>query len=129
MYIEESGLSQGGIYRFYNDLDEIWKNTSLWKEIIQINLTEQLRNVKVPYIVLQGDESLLDNRLSSFTNSLLSENLSGIIGHALALGSTDTHGVFHAAADVQLRIAQEQAGAEGEVFGHDEVGSAARRSL
>ena len=35
------------------------KNTSLWKEIIQINLTEQLRNVKVPYIILQGDTDIV----------------------------------------------------------------------
>lgn len=36
-------------------VNEYMKNTSLWKEIIRINLTEQLRNVKVPYIMLQGD--------------------------------------------------------------------------
>ena len=35
------------------------KNTSLWKEILQINLTEQLRNVKVPYIILQGDTDIV----------------------------------------------------------------------
>ena len=35
------------------------KNTSLWKEIIQIDLTEQLRNVKVPYMVLQGDTDIV----------------------------------------------------------------------
>ncbi|MBQ4522466.1 MAG: alpha/beta fold hydrolase [Lachnospiraceae bacterium] len=35
------------------------KNTSLWKEIIQINLTEQLINVKVPYIILQGDTDIV----------------------------------------------------------------------
>lgn len=35
------------------------KNTSLWKGIIQINLTEQLRNVKVPYIILQGDTDIV----------------------------------------------------------------------
>ncbi len=35
------------------------KNTSLWKEIIQIDLTEQLRNVKVPYIILQGDTDIV----------------------------------------------------------------------
>ena len=35
------------------------KNTSLWKEIIQIDLTEQLRSVKVPYIILQGDTDIV----------------------------------------------------------------------
>lgn len=35
------------------------KNTSLWKEIIQIDLTEQLRNVKVPYMILQGDTDIV----------------------------------------------------------------------
>ncbi|MEE1027492.1 MAG: alpha/beta fold hydrolase [Agathobacter sp.] len=35
------------------------KNTSLWKEIIQIDLTEQLRNVKIPYMVLQGDTDIV----------------------------------------------------------------------
>lgn len=35
------------------------KNTSLWKEIIRINLTEQLRNVKVPYIILRGDTDIV----------------------------------------------------------------------
>lgn len=35
------------------------KNTSLWKEIIQINLTEQLKNVKVPYTILQGDTDIV----------------------------------------------------------------------
>lgn len=35
------------------------KNTSLWKEIIQINLTEQLTNVKIPYIILQGDTDIV----------------------------------------------------------------------
>lgn len=35
------------------------KNTSLWKEILQIDLTEQLRNVKVPYLILQGDTDIV----------------------------------------------------------------------
>lgn len=35
------------------------KNTSLWKEIIQINLTEQLRNVEIPYVILQGDTDIV----------------------------------------------------------------------
>jgi len=35
------------------------KNTSLWKEIVHINLSEQLRNVKIPYIILQGDTDIV----------------------------------------------------------------------
>ena len=35
------------------------KNASLWKELIQIDLTEQLRHVKVPYIILQGDTDIV----------------------------------------------------------------------
>ena len=35
------------------------KNTSLWKEIIRINLTEQLQNVRIPYIILQGDTDIV----------------------------------------------------------------------
>lgn len=35
------------------------KNTSLWKEIIQINLTEQLKSVRIPYIILQGDTDIV----------------------------------------------------------------------
>lgn len=35
------------------------KNTSLWKEIIQINLTEQLSNVEIPYVILQGDTDIV----------------------------------------------------------------------
>ena len=35
------------------------KNTSLWKEIIQINLSKQLRNVEIPYIILQGDTDIV----------------------------------------------------------------------
>lgn len=35
------------------------KNTSLWKEILRLNLTEQLRNVEIPYIILQGDTDIV----------------------------------------------------------------------
>ena len=35
------------------------KNTSLWKEILQIDLTEQLRSVKIPYMILQGDTDIV----------------------------------------------------------------------
>lgn len=35
------------------------KNFSLWREIIQINLAEALRNVRIPYIILQGDTDIV----------------------------------------------------------------------
>ena len=31
------------------------KNNSLWKEILQLDLSDVLSNVQVPYIILQGD--------------------------------------------------------------------------
>ena len=40
-------------------LNGYMKNTSLWKEILQVDLTEQLRNVKVPYMILQGDTDIV----------------------------------------------------------------------
>lgn len=35
------------------------KNTSLWKEILRVNLTEQLKKVEIPYIILQGDTDII----------------------------------------------------------------------
>lgn len=35
------------------------KNTSLWKEILSLNLTEQLKKVEIPYIILQGDTDIV----------------------------------------------------------------------
>lgn len=35
------------------------KNTSLWREILKINLSEQLSNVKIPYVILQGDTDIV----------------------------------------------------------------------
>lgn len=35
------------------------KNTSLWKEILRLNLTKQLKKVKIPYIMLQGDTDIV----------------------------------------------------------------------
>lgn len=34
-------------------------NTSLWKEILRLNLTEQLKKVEIPYIILQGDTDIV----------------------------------------------------------------------
>ena len=35
------------------------KNNSLWKEILKLDLSEPLINVKVPYIILQGDTDIV----------------------------------------------------------------------
>ncbi|MDE6312938.1 MAG: alpha/beta fold hydrolase [Lachnospiraceae bacterium] len=35
------------------------KNSSLWKEILKLDLSNQLSNVKVPYIMLQGDTDIV----------------------------------------------------------------------
>ncbi len=35
------------------------KNKSLWKEILRVNLTEQLKKVEIPYIILQGDTDII----------------------------------------------------------------------
>lgn len=32
---------------------------SLWKEILRLNLTEQLKSAKIPYIILQGDTDIV----------------------------------------------------------------------
>lgn len=34
-------------------------NTTLWKEILRLDLTEQLKNVEIPYIILQGDTDII----------------------------------------------------------------------
>lgn len=63
------------------------KNTSLWKEIIQINLTEQLRNVKIPYIILQGDTdivastSLVKELIANSNNTYLDCKVVADTGH------------------------------------------------
>lgn len=63
------------------------KNTSLWKEITQINLSEQLRNVEVPYIILQGDTDivastkLVKELVASSNNANLSCRVVANTGH------------------------------------------------
>lgn len=53
------------------------KNTSLWKEIIHINLTEQLKSVQIPYIILQGDTDIVASTKSveELVNSSNNANL------------------------------------------------------
>ncbi len=35
------------------------KNRSLWKEILEIDLSKTLENVKIPYVILQGDTDIV----------------------------------------------------------------------
>ncbi|MDD6794186.1 MAG: alpha/beta fold hydrolase [Clostridiaceae bacterium] len=37
------------------------KNTSLWPEILKINLSSQLSNVQIPYVILQGDTDIVSS--------------------------------------------------------------------
>lgn len=72
------------------------KNTSLWKEIIHINLTEQLKSVRIPYIILQGDtdivastksvEELVNNRNNANLNCKVVANT----GHMPGVEMMDT---------------------------------------
>ena len=39
-------------------------NTTLWKEILRLDLTEQLKNVEIPYIILQGDTDIIASTLT-----------------------------------------------------------------
>lgn len=63
------------------------KNTSLWKEITRINLTEQLKNVKIPYVILQGDTDivastkLVEELIVNSDNSNLSCKVVANTGH------------------------------------------------
>lgn len=72
------------------------KNTSLWKEIIRINLTEQLRNVKVPYIILQGDTdivastSLVKELVTDSNNAYLDCKVVTNTGHIFSIEMMDT---------------------------------------
>lgn len=34
-------------------------NVSLWKEILQLDLYEMLKNIKIPYTILQGDTDIV----------------------------------------------------------------------
>jgi pimeloyl-ACP methyl ester carboxylesterase len=53
------------------------KNKSLWKEILKLDLSENLLNVKIPYICLQGDTDIvastrtINELVNNSNNSLL----------------------------------------------------------
>lgn len=72
------------------------KNTSLWKEITQINLTEQLRNVEIPYVILQGDTDivastkLVKELIANSNNSNLSCRVVANTGHMPGVEMMDT---------------------------------------
>lgn len=72
------------------------KNTSLWKEIIQINLTEQLRNIEIPYVILQGDTDivastkLVQELIANSNNSHLSCRVIANTGHMPGVEMMDT---------------------------------------
>lgn len=66
------------------------KNMSLWNEILKIDLTDQLQDVKIPYIILQGDtdiisstrlvEKLVDESNNSNLECIVVENTGHIPG-------------------------------------------------
>ena len=72
------------------------KNTSLWKEIVQINLTEPLKNVKIPYIILQGDTDivastrLVKDLVADSNNTNLSCKVVADTGHLPGVCMMDT---------------------------------------
>ena len=63
---------------------------SLWNEILKIELTDQLQDVKIPYIILQGDtdiisstrlvEKLVDESNNSNLECIVVENTGHIPG-------------------------------------------------
>lgn len=72
------------------------KNSSLWKEIIQINLTEQLRGVQVPYMILQGDTDIIASTKSvkelvdNCDNANLEYKVVANTGHMFGVEMMDT---------------------------------------
>lgn len=72
------------------------KNTSLWKEIIHINLTVQLKSVQIPYIILQGDTDivastkLVEELVNSSNNTNLDCKVVATTGHLPGVEMMDT---------------------------------------
>lgn len=50
------------------------KNRSLWKEILQLDLTDTLRTVQVPYVILQGDTDIVASTVTAAALVKGSEN-------------------------------------------------------
>lgn len=63
------------------------KNLSLWKEILNIDLSNQLRNVRIPYVMLQGDTDIVASTkqvkdlIADSNNSYLSCKVIANTGH------------------------------------------------
>lgn len=72
------------------------KNRSLWKEITRINLTEQLSNVKIPYMILQGDTDIVastkqvEELIANSNNSNLKCKVVANTGHMPGVEMMDT---------------------------------------
>ena len=72
------------------------KNTSLWKEIIHINLTEQLKSVRIPYVILQGDTDIVastksvEELVNSCNNANLDCKVVANTGHMPGIEMMDT---------------------------------------
>ena len=54
------------------------KNTSLWNEIVRLDLTEQLSKVEIPYLILQGDTDIVASTqtVKELVSKSVNENLS-----------------------------------------------------
>lgn len=72
------------------------KNTSLWKEILRLDLTEQLKNVEIPYIILQGDTDIVASTqtikelVSLSNNTNLRYKIVANTGHIAGVEMMDT---------------------------------------
>ena len=72
------------------------KNTSLWKEILRLNLTEQLKKVVIPYIILQGGTDMVASTqtvqelVSTSSNTNLRYKIVASTGHLPGVEMMDT---------------------------------------
>ncbi len=72
------------------------KNTSLWNEILRLNLSEQLRSVEIPYIILQGDTDIVASTktvkelVAGSNNTNLTCNVVANTGHLPGVEMMDT---------------------------------------
>lgn len=72
------------------------KNTSLWKEILRLNLTEPLKKVEIPYIILQGDTDIVASTqtvqelVSTSSNTNLRYKIVANTGHLPGVEMMDT---------------------------------------
>lgn len=72
------------------------KNTSLWKEILRLNLTEQLKKVEIPYIILQGDTDIVASTqtvqelVATSSNTNLRYKIVANTGHLPGVDMMDT---------------------------------------